>query len=532
MSDLLLTIRDGNRGRTGRVAPCVAEGVVAALSAEPETIDELAIALGRFFRPDEPGWPLNELQELTPELAPEFASAEPIADLAIDLPGRVCLVGGELPVVSRTGTARYHQGKAATETAVPYRLSDEWLLSSSSEHSAHVIRQRRAARAAQPRLDWRQVLYGELPRVLVTEMTDCLRRGEAQDPARQVHIRWLTTPRPDLGRRAPRELLLAQLDDLTRDLEAREWQWACLGECPPELPRESAAYRYAGCGPHEFVLYYDLVRYLLSHLLQRGARLLERTDDAIEQSRQQCEEWLDSAQTVDLHGLTPRQVIEQERARRPWALSPEEAIIDHDCPLCRMMAEEMSGPVFWHIDEVHFDHDFAFSRHLDRASWESEQREWAEMMKAMDADEDVPADVDDLLGFQVWKSSMCDVQKIVASPPDQPRVSMLMFGLAGHLAELGSDVRNLKTDSPAYRRLMSDFDDLRAALLERADWLVDSLIVRAIDATRSLSLTIEPLREKCGDLIRKFETLRQLCEQGEPALDLKKRRIKTKAQSS
>ena len=56
----------------------------------------------------------------------------------------------------------------------------------------------------------------------------------------------------------------------------------------------------------------------------------------------------------------------------------EEAVVDHDCPLCQMMAED-TGPYFWHLDGCNMDDDFAFSFHRTRKEWEAERRHWDEL---------------------------------------------------------------------------------------------------------------------------------------------------------
>ena len=57
MSEVRLTIRDGQRVKSGRVERELARAVVAALTAEPETLDELEI---------ESGWDLTGLYRGTP----------------------------------------------------------------------------------------------------------------------------------------------------------------------------------------------------------------------------------------------------------------------------------------------------------------------------------------------------------------------------------------------------------------------------------------------------------------------------------
>ena len=56
MSQTRMIVRDAKREISGTPHGSVAERIVAALSAEPETIDELEAALARFMAPVEGGF--------------------------------------------------------------------------------------------------------------------------------------------------------------------------------------------------------------------------------------------------------------------------------------------------------------------------------------------------------------------------------------------------------------------------------------------------------------------------------------------
>ncbi|HSK70436.1 MAG TPA: hypothetical protein VK892_01985 [Pyrinomonadaceae bacterium] len=51
MSYIRINITDKNKTVIGEVHAATGERLIAALSAEPETIDELALALARFEKP-------------------------------------------------------------------------------------------------------------------------------------------------------------------------------------------------------------------------------------------------------------------------------------------------------------------------------------------------------------------------------------------------------------------------------------------------------------------------------------------------
>ncbi|MEK6320446.1 MAG: hypothetical protein AABN33_02055 [Acidobacteriota bacterium] len=185
------------------------------------------------------------------------------------------------------------------------------------------------------------------------------------------------TPRADLRGQTPREVMLAKLDFIDFDLHTRELQWSSLGEGPPPLARDSFAYRFAGFGTHEYVLYYDLLRHLLSECWQR-VQSEERVDVSAESSRlnEVKEAWLNEPQR-ELEGRIPSAIIESERRRIPMVMSGKAMMIDENCDVCRMLAGETGeefGPGFWHLDGCNMDEGFEFSFHRTREEWEEAER--------------------------------------------------------------------------------------------------------------------------------------------------------------
>jgi len=149
---------------------------------------------------------------------------------------------------------------------------------------------------------------------------------------------------------------------------------------PPPISKDSAAYRNAGFGTHEIVLYYDLVRELLYECWDRVVfAKLPLSDDSLEAEVRSLEthrdEWLESLEVEDLRGRTPASVVERERRRIPEVMSGREAMVDHDCPMCQMMADDPT-PMFWNLDGCNMDEGFAFSFHRTMAEWEDEEREY------------------------------------------------------------------------------------------------------------------------------------------------------------
>jgi len=175
-------------------------------------------------------------------------------------------------------------------------------------------------------------------------------------------------------------------------------------EGPPCLPQDSFAYRFAGFGTHEWVIYYDLVRHLLWSALENlrqtsACRGLEAQDKvkfvgqseeliAIDSHIARLEElksnWLEQPQ-AEYGGRIPAILIDNERKRLPIALRPRDMIIDEECPMCQMFGDETTplgmGVGFWHLDGSHMDNDFAFSSCKTREEWEAENHRREEFDK-------------------------------------------------------------------------------------------------------------------------------------------------------
>jgi hypothetical protein len=189
------------------------------------------------------------------------------------------------------------------------------------------------------------------------------------------------TPRADLGGQTPREVILDKLDFIDFDLQSRAQQWSFLGEGPPSLARDSYAYRFAGFGTHEYVIYYHLLRHLLSECWER-VHAGEVIDVAAEAARleESKRTWLNEPQD-EFEGRIPSAIIESERRRIPLVMSAKAMMIDENCDLCRLMAGETGedfGPGFWHLDGCNMDQAFEFSTYRTREEWEAEQRKWRE----------------------------------------------------------------------------------------------------------------------------------------------------------
>jgi len=426
VSEIKLNLIDAQQILCGTIHGSMGDACVAALSAEPESIAELEAALKRYVgtapsgqaqMPDGPKALANMVKN-PPGVFASFHSFPEIDDapwdagiLIVDLAARIVAEESTYSQPQPRGEVLYHNGAHATEVWVLYAISDDWkFLHSIAEYkSLHSDRARE--RASRTLLDVRKVLYGRaLLEFIVKSVRDSVvcratrletpnstsqsGNGGAEEPfstapaeetaeeklaleLSAIHAHWLMTCREDLAGQSPRDVLLAKQDFIDFDLHTRQLQWTEQGEGPPCLATDSFAYRFAGFGTHECVLYYDLVRHLLWRALDfedaNEPAELEREIAALEQART---EWLENPQE-DGGGRIPAILIENERRRLPIALRAQDMIIDDDCELCVMSANHVAmgyGPGFWHLDGSNMDDDFAFSFYRTQAEWDEENR--------------------------------------------------------------------------------------------------------------------------------------------------------------
>lgn len=369
MSELMLVIVDRDCAVHGRILESVVAPVVASLSAEPETIEELKTAMSRFFDRKEE----HPFARFVPGVCEEPGDTGLVI---VDLAARVVAIESTYPFPARQGKVRYQHH--TPDVWVHYTVPDDWFLTRSVLEWEAVQAQRRLNRTANPPLDARAVLYGEaLTQFIAVECSAALAAGN-KEPITEIHARWLMTQRADLRGQSPRQVLLAKQHFIDLDLQWRAHQWSMLDKCPPGLGPDTIAYKFAGFGTHENVIYYDLVRFLLDECRRAVATDPDAPADRVARSlRRLKEEWLNRSSEI-YEGMSPSYLIDRERRRVPIAVPTSAAAVSDDCPLCRMMVEEDMGPMFWHLDGSGMDDDFAFSFCLTLEEWEEERRRFDE----------------------------------------------------------------------------------------------------------------------------------------------------------
>ena len=523
MSEVRLLIRDARQSLYADRHGSFADSVIAALSAEPDTIDELNIALERFIAPGK--W--SYFRGFLPGVDDRPWDAGLVI---VDLEARLVVCDSTYSWAALQGCVPYHDGKSATDAYVRYHLSDDWLLKQDATVWRAIADDRQLARLKHAPLDARAVLYGEpLLKFIACEGLELFRvhPGVAEcDPAspmyqqeydlvRQIHARWMMTPRDDLRCQTPRQVMMARRPYVNRSLQDRKEQWSDLDRCPRGLDRASAAYCFAGFGTHEMVTYYEMFRHLLWCCRQAVAeRMPESTAAAVRiddfaagevpRLAELREQWLD-APDAGFSGRTPRDIIHNERARLPEAMTGDEAMIDPDCPLCQMQAE-MPGPTFWNLDGCNMDDDFAFSMwHNTYEQWEQEQREHEEFARRLEAKEterkrlgvECPA-----AGYAdpdcTWKSSF--------SAPQSPGHStfMRLFAIGSRLCELIVDLKEPTEQRDLIDRLRRALGNL-CEIAQRsdpatADALMEPVLAGFCDVLDAVATARPDLAPKCADL--------------------------------
>jgi hypothetical protein len=370
MSELRLNIIDRKASINGSVHDGIADAVIAALSAEPETIAELDAALDRFIKPVGDVRPLGTFRE---GLCKETLGA---GIIIVDMAARIAAAESQTWTLLGQGRMLYQDGSDSSDLWLRYRAPDDWLfLNSIAEYDARA--EARKGEYAVEFLDARPVLYG--PEMIDFMVSGCLAAVEArvEDPIAEIHANWLMTPRSDLRGMTPRMVILERKGFIDFDLQFREVQWSMLGQGPPPLGRETCAYRFGGFGTHEWVIYYELIRHLLDSCWNR-IKTEGPVDPAVERTRLEgvMSTWLEEP-CDDLGHKVPSAIIESERRRIPMTLTAKEMIIDEDCDVCRLMADESAdfGPGFWHLDGCNMDDGFVFSSYRTLAEYEEEERQ-------------------------------------------------------------------------------------------------------------------------------------------------------------
>jgi len=364
MSSIRINITDVNQTVSGEVHGATSERLVAALSAEPETIGELEAALERFVKRESDWSPFAGFAKHE-NLEPYDAGI-----LVIDLAARVLAVDSTYSSFSKEGTIRIADDDGG-DFGLPYRLPDDWRIVYSIYEYEGLARVRREERLKNLPFEAREILFGKPLCSFIAAEYLAKKDAKDEDLFTNIHAKWLMKARDDLQGKTPREILLEKRDFIDWDLHSRSLQWTVTKQCPPPIPADSYAFRFAGFGTHEIVIYYDLFRYLLGECFENDITNPETLEKL-------ASDWLNNPQS-EFSGRTPANIIESERRRKNLTMSAHECLIDEDCEVCQMLAAEFDTPTFWGLDGSNMEYDrFEFSFDKTREEWEAEQRRYDE----------------------------------------------------------------------------------------------------------------------------------------------------------
>ncbi len=495
---------------------------LAALSNDPRTFDELAVAWSRFSNQ-----PLTERMWL--EL--DQAMQPPAGWLWLDLNHQqFAFVDTDPADCDELTPGAYGMGSSGkTKQYVWLNVPPWWRRLAVPNFAAIWEQQHLASSQWIPPFDYRQVLYGRelaseiarqvlgiqwpaspprddsaLPQSLPTagrfDEETLIRKlnRRVQRLVQRVHVHWLMTPRPSLGGRTPREFLHEYRQWKDRELDYRRAQWSRTRSAPPGVPPESAQFRFGPMGTEEVVIYFDLVR----DLIMAAWRWVD-DDPAVTHDKLTgdlllyIEGWLSSPDPEEGSGAIVRDIIDLERSLIP-RLAPNEPI-DCDCPLCRLQANpDLFGPSFTICDGYHLEleDEFAFSLEADREDWEANQLAndvaFGSHGAASDdstlsiftgrsstssdmEDDDDPDDEDD----SIWTSSHVGHG---AAPPE-----LSLFAIGARLAELIERLKSQNKPRQMIDELNESFDQMSNVI---RDWIVDKATGKSDDPD-SMSRVVE-----------------------------------------
>jgi hypothetical protein len=370
MSCVRFNISDTCQCISGDLHGSMTEPLIASLTAEPETIPEFESALRRYVK-SESDWPPLRGFKRHEDLEPYDAGI-----VAIDLSSRTVGFDTTYSIPCEAGRVRVQCEFADEDHAwIPYKLPDDWIFVESMALYRGTRNAQRECRLRRAPFDARPILFG---RPMITYIALAISETsdpDAEDRFADIHADWLLARRKDLRDRTPREVFLEKQDFIDFDLQSRSLQWSITKVCPPPLAKDSFAYLNAGFGTHEWVLYYDLFRYLLADAAERRrSGIPVEIEDEIVRLSSLRDEWLRTPDR-EMPDRTPLEIIDLERQRINITASANETLIDENCPCCVALAEDFDNPMFWFLDGCSMDDRFEFSSYKTLEEWKAEQRE-------------------------------------------------------------------------------------------------------------------------------------------------------------
>ena len=188
MSEIRINIIDKSQTISGDIHGSFGDVIVAALTAEPETIEELETAIQRFIK-RESDWSVFRSFRKGENFEPYDAGL-----LVIDLVAKVIMADSTYSYYSKEGTVRI-KTDTDEDFSLPYRLSDDWKHICSMAEFKGVSQSRREYFLNNPPFDVRQILFGKpLCSFIVAEYL-ANKDATDEDLFTNIHAKWLMTAR-------------------------------------------------------------------------------------------------------------------------------------------------------------------------------------------------------------------------------------------------------------------------------------------------------------------------------------------------
>lgn len=129
MSEIKLNLLDSHKSIIATVHGSVGDALVAALSADPKTLEELEVALNRFQKCESiPASFVKRYEGRELDDEPYDAGI-----LVIDLAARIVACESTYSLPGPRGEIEYHDGTRCTGPSLHYQLLDDWMFLSSIE---------------------------------------------------------------------------------------------------------------------------------------------------------------------------------------------------------------------------------------------------------------------------------------------------------------------------------------------------------------------------------------------------------------
>ncbi len=192
MSEIRINIIDNFQTISGDIHGSFGDVLVASLTAEPETIEELEIATQRFIK-RESDWSIFRGFKKYEDFEPYDAGL-----LVIDLAAKVIMADSTYSYYSKEGTVRI-KTDAGEDFNLPYRLSDDWKHVSSMPEFAFQQIEKREERLKSPKgFEAREVLFGKPLCLFIVAEYSANKDSTDENLFTEIHAKWLMTARDDL----------------------------------------------------------------------------------------------------------------------------------------------------------------------------------------------------------------------------------------------------------------------------------------------------------------------------------------------